>query len=90
MTWNQKKGLLGIYIHNLKNQVGRTAIKGRNPFELVNVEVNSFFWGKQNRKLSDLIPIKDPWGWGSSGEYNDIKENLANWTEEAINTRKDL
>ena len=31
-AWNDKKGLLGIYIHRLLNQDGLTATKGNNPF----------------------------------------------------------
>lgn len=31
-SFERKNGLLGIYIHNLKDQFSRTDIKGRNPF----------------------------------------------------------
>ena len=31
-AWNDGKGLLGIYIHNLKNRLGHQSTKGNNPF----------------------------------------------------------
>lgn len=31
-SFERKNGLLGIYIHNLKNQFGKTDFKGKNPF----------------------------------------------------------
>jgi hypothetical protein len=34
------KGLLGIYIHNLKDRSGKTDIKGANPFSALYVEQN--------------------------------------------------
>src|SRR6267378_4566082 len=32
-TWNDNKGVLGIYIHNLKDLTGNQARKGANPFQ---------------------------------------------------------
>ena len=32
-SWNDGKGLLGIYVHKLKDQFGYQANRGRNPFE---------------------------------------------------------
>jgi len=31
-SWNRDNGLIGIYIHNLKDQNGNTDVKGENPF----------------------------------------------------------
>src|SRR5690348_896329 len=31
-AWNAKKGVLGIYIHNLKDEARQQATKGANPF----------------------------------------------------------
>src|ERR1700722_4594459 len=31
-AWEDGKGLLGIHIHNLKNQFGQQSLKGSNPF----------------------------------------------------------
>ena len=35
-AWDERRGLLGIYIHNLNCHDGSVR-KGRNPFELFNV-----------------------------------------------------
>jgi hypothetical protein len=31
-SWNDGKGVLGIYIHNLKDANGKQSVKGKNPF----------------------------------------------------------
>ena len=31
-SYNRGNGLLGVYVHNLKNQEGKTTAKGKNPF----------------------------------------------------------
>jgi hypothetical protein len=31
-AWNDKKGVVGVYIHNLKNLAGEQDTKGNNPF----------------------------------------------------------
>ncbi|MGC9124452.1 MAG: hypothetical protein ACP5IB_10365, partial [Thermoplasmata archaeon] len=33
-------GLLGVYIHNIKDQNGKTDVKGQNPFEYVGVRID--------------------------------------------------
>lgn len=37
---NKGNGMLGIYIHNLKNSKGETATKGKNPFEYYEFKSN--------------------------------------------------
>jgi hypothetical protein len=66
------KGLLGIYIHQLKDpRTGLPSIKGRNPFE-------HFYLTDSNprRYLSELYPVYD---WVSDNGY----ANFANWVEAA-------
>jgi len=76
-AWNDGKGLVGIYIHNLKDPKEGTCTKGTNPFE--QIEFNN------GEKLSKYVECYNP---KSSDAYNDIKENLVDWIEEAINNRK--
>jgi len=71
-AWNDGRGLLGIHIHNLKDQDRKTCSKGRNPFE-------DFPLG--NRRLSDIVKAYDPPSWNA---YDHIKQHLADWVEEAI------
>jgi len=74
-AWNDGKGLLGIYIYNLKDQDGKSSLKGRNPFD-------DFTLG--NHRLSDIVKAYDPPSWNA---YDHIKQHLADWVEEAIRIR---
>ena len=76
-AWNEGKGLVGIYIHNLKDPKTGTCLKGTNPFEQ--------FTTKNGKKLSDYVKSHNP---KSTDAYNDIKANLTDWIEDAIESRK--
>ena len=78
-AWNDGKGLVGIYIHNLKCPNNGKDTKGDNPFE-------NFTLDNGKKKLSSIIKTYNP---SSSNTYNDIKENIDDWIEEAIKTRED-
>ena len=79
-AWNDGKGVLGIYIHNLKDQNGRTSRQGRNPFD-------NFSLNKNNRKLSEIVPVFNP---NMFDPYNDIKVNLNKYIDYAINIRNKI
>jgi hypothetical protein len=79
-AWNEGKGLVGIYIHNLKNAAGMQATKGRNPF--ADFTLNQ---GKTN--LSSVVKAYDPPYTTSTYVYDHIKDNIADWIEEAITIR---
>lgn len=76
-AWNERKGLFGIYIHNLKDPITGTCRKGANPFDNVLM--------RNGQRLSSLVSCYDPNSWDA---YNDIAKNLENWVEEAISTRE--
>jgi len=63
-AWENGKGVVGIYIHNLKDRSGNTCRKGQNPFERITVNVripNS--WGGNRvvaKKLSEIARAHDP------------------------------
>ena len=80
-AWNEGLGVLGVYIHGLKDQDGNQSKKGRNPFE-------SFSF-KDGRKLSQVVKVYDPPYEYSKTVYDYIKGNIAKWTEDAINARKE-
>lgn len=80
-AWNSSKGVVGVRIHNLKDRHGNHAAAGDNPFERFTLD-----GGK--KKLSSLVKLYDPPGWASTDVYAHIKENLADWVDEAINIRK--
>ena len=80
--WDDGKGVVGIYIHGLKNKDGKVSTKGSNPF-------SSIGYGNTGKKLSSIVKCYDPAGSTSKERYDWITKHLANAVEEAINIRKD-
>lgn len=79
-SWNDGKGLLGIFIHNLKDSSGNQSTKGRNPFDDFNVD---------GKLLSSIVGAYNPPYTSSTKVYDYIKTNLADWVEEAISMRSE-
>jgi hypothetical protein len=79
-AWNNKKGLLGIYIHRLKNLDGDQSSKGDNPFD-------EFTVGEAKKKLSPVVKAYNPPYSDSKEVYAYIKQNLEDWIEDAISIR---
>ena len=77
-TWNDKKGLVGVYIHCLKNNDGHQSTKGANPFEDFTVS---------DKRLSQIVKAYDPPYSNSTDVYNYICSRLADWVEEAVAIR---
>jgi hypothetical protein len=77
-AWDDGKGVVGVYIHGLKNLGGEQAAKGANPF-------NDFTVGAKN--MSSIVKAYDPPYTSSKYVYDHIKSNLADWVEEAIKIR---
>lgn len=75
-AWNSGKGVLGIYIHNIKDPVYGKCQKGINPFD-------SFKIG--DKQLSRFVKCYNP---DPEDAYNDIANNISDWVEDAIETRK--
>ncbi|WP_158735586.1 TIR domain-containing protein [Alteribacillus sp. YIM 98480] len=78
-SWEQGKGVVGICIHNLKNKDGVQSKKGRNPFDDFTIN---------GEKLSSIVKLYDPPYSRSTNVYSYIKNNITDWTEEAIEIRK--
>lgn len=76
-AWNDGKGVLGIYIHNLKDPVTGKCSQGKNPF-------SSFTIKKDSKSLADIVKCYNP---NPNDAYNYIKDNLEKWVEEAIKIR---
>lgn len=77
-AWNDKKGLLGIYVHNLLDSESKQSIKGRNPFD--DFRVNG-------KTLSAIVKAYDPPYVQSTNVYKYIADNIADWVEMAISIR---
>ncbi len=80
-AWGEGKGLLGIHIHNLKDEDGKQSAKGANPFD-------SFIL--DGKKLSSVVKTYSPPAHSSKVVHNIIKENLASWVEHAIEIRRNF
>ena len=77
-AWDDGKGVLGVYVHNLKDKDENQASKGRNPFEDFTID---------DKKMSSIVKAYDPLYSTSTYVYDHIKENLADWIEKAIEIR---
>lgn len=83
-AWADGKGLLGIYIHNLKcaktiknNSLhnGKSAV-GKNPFDTFTIG---------DKCMSSIVHCYNP---DSNHPYKSIRDNLESWVETAIQIRK--
>lgn len=77
-AWVSGKGLLGVYIHSLKDLTQNQSNQGGNPFDVFNVG---------DKKLSSIVKAYDPPYSDSKDVYAHIKANLSTWIEEAITIR---
>ena len=75
-AWELGKGLVGVYIHNLKDPRTGKSSKGKNPFEQFEFD--------DGTKLSSVVKCYNP---NPNDTYNEIKDNLEDWIEEAIASR---
>ena len=77
--WNDGKGVLGVYVHKLKDSDKKQSVKGRNPFDDFTID---------GKKLSTIVKAYDSQYSTSRYVYDDIKENIEDWIETAITIRK--
>jgi hypothetical protein len=78
-AWDEGLGVVGIYIHGLKNLSGEATTKGANPFD--------FTAHGSTGKLSSIVKCYNPAGASSKECYDWISTHLANAVEEAITIR---
>lgn len=79
-SWNEGMGVVGIYIHGLKNQDGYISEKGENPFDYIT-------FSDSGKKLSEVLKCYDPSGANSKERYDWISKYLSAAVEEAIKIR---
>lgn len=77
-AWNDGRGVVGIYIHNINDPKLGKSSKGKNPFEQFDIS-------NKNINLSKVVKCYNP---NRYDAYNDIRNNLELWIEEAITIRK--
>ena len=73
------KGIVGIYIHGLKNECEEQTEKGCNPFYNI--------YTKNGERLSKYVTCYDPPYKLSTNVYDDISNNIDNLIENAINNK---
>ena len=78
-AWEDGKGVLGVYVHNLKDSAGNQSSKGNNPFDAYKID---------GKSMSSIVKAYDPPFSTSTYVYNHIKDNLADWIEKAIEIRE--
>ena len=70
------KGIVGIYVHNLKDAEGNQCNKGKNPFDYIKAS--------DGKPLSTYVRCYDPPYSTSKRVYEDIEEKIDLWIEKAI------
>jgi hypothetical protein len=78
-AWNEEKGVVGIYIHGLKDKEGFQSNKGANPFSAITIG---------GRTLSTIVKAYDTPYSESKNVYQYISDNLSDWIEKAITIRQ--
>ncbi|SFM08814.1 TIR domain-containing protein [Halanaerobium salsuginis] len=79
-AYELNKGIVGIYIHNIKDREGNQTSKGSNPFY-------QFYIENSNERLSKYATCFDSSYKSSKYVYDDIKENIEQLIEDAINKK---
>lgn len=77
-AWSDGKGILGIYIHALKDREGKGTLKGRNPFTGYTIG---------GKPMDQVVKAYDPPYADSQNAYGWIADNIEIWIEEAIKIR---
>lgn len=77
-AWNEGKGLLGVYVHNIDDPVTGKSKKGQDPFV-------KFKMNRDGKKLRSVIKCYDP---NPNDAYNCVIENLEIWIDDAMKIRE--
>ena len=80
-SWDDGLGVVGIYIHGLRDANGNISDKGSNPFDFIK-------HGSSGKQLSEIVKCYNPTGTNSKDRYDWISQHLSNAVEEAIRIRK--
>jgi hypothetical protein len=80
-AWDDGLGVVGIYVHGLKDRNGETSSRGNNPFDYIG-------YGNSGKRLSSIVKCYNPGGSTSRERYDWISTHLVNAVEEAIRIRE--
>ncbi len=79
-SWADKKGLLGIHIHNLTDAAGAKAANGKNPFDGLQIKSTGAY-------LAKIVKVYEPLPTGNRAIGNYLGMNLAKRVDEAMRIR---
>lgn len=79
-AYELNKGIVGIHVHNLKDSDGNQTSKGSNPFYKIYI-------GEDKERLSKYVTCFDSVYSTSTNVYNDIKDNIEQLIEDAIDNK---
>lgn len=74
-AWNDKRGLVGVRIHGLADNSGKTDSAGANPFEKIKLS--------NGKTIGDYVPVYAPAGIDSKAVHASIATNLTSWVANA-------
>jgi MTH538 TIR-like domain (DUF1863) len=74
-AWNEKRPLVGVRIHALRDTNQRTDTSGVNPFQMLRLPGGV--------TVADYVDLHNPSGYTSQDVYADIKRNLSGWVDRA-------
>lgn len=78
-AWADGRGVVGVYVHGLKDAAGRQATRGSSPFYGLTVGGVSLY---------SVVEAHDPPYTTSDYVYGHIKDNLEGWVDRAVEIRK--
>ena len=78
-AYELNKGIVGIYIHNLKDKCGYQTEQGANPFYSI--------YTNGGERLSKYVTCFNSSYQSSQNVYNDIYDNIEKLIEDAINNK---
>jgi hypothetical protein len=81
-AWEDRKGVVGIYIHNLKDLNEKQSPKGRNPFDTFSTGD-----GTSKKSFSTIVKAYDPPSSDSQKVYKWISDHIEDAVAEAITIR---
>jgi hypothetical protein len=79
--WNDRKGVVGVYVHNLKDGHGKQSPMGENPFEYLTIG---------GRPMSEVVKVHDPPFQDSAQVRAYIEQHLSSWVGDAIKVRSSV
>lgn len=93
-AWKEGKGIVGIYIHNLKDVLGIQSTQGANPFNSFCIDKTLNYITECNTpadineiNLSKICKTYNPPYLSSTSVYDYIKRHIEQWVAEAIEIR---